>query len=1209
VIDQDFTSGANILDTQPPRSDNIDEQVPALTPTIEDDQGVGFSFVNRTPKSTAEPPVEFYNTSVKEAISLYNSDVGEQDAIVSESPIQAQECAPEPVSKQEDDTILHEHSASAGLSPYLEKIFKEEGVFNNISPSSQLEIAEPASSAHEEIRRNQEDNIPVDLISSTKISPLGALVIVAPRQVYNSVETYIAPVPVETEVTLVPAESDEEAFQSKGESEVHPLATRQTRRNTISQLPEPTISSRKRRFSTGAQAGKLDDHIELAFDPITNARRAKNHDPTQRRDLNGKIIPTPAAAPHRTRRFSIKTMKEDIEVPITEPQAKWDALQPKIPASLRPSHSRVANNNYISSASENLQYTTSSRFLRQPVSIVASRDDDAAKQSSLKLQAQRIPITLNIDSNWKGGAAADASSSNTSHLASTLSFGPTALPKLFEESTGSAVRETLTEIPAISEDIPALSPEINDSGSEYMSAQDFNGFDEASDEEMFDYTANIPRGTTQPADSHVFRDLRGEGLRKTFQQSVQDAPLKMTSAMVNVETPLRELNLYSTVKSPRENPVGSTSSYISPYHPIHNDPTSYRNNGNIDNKAIDLEVAPDHRDEAAPISTPKLQYNQHDSSPNSTGSLAHASNYDNMKKGSQIKKTTIKSPYFAPLTPSKSQRKTPESASKSTLDNLRTPGGNLSCIPFPRLDAPCFGILQEKLAHDPLWLLIAVTFLIKTHGKLAIPAFHKLMNKYPNPEDLASAEKEYIVSIFKKIGLQNNRARTVQLYARTWLFNPPQKGKRYAVRGYPTRLSGRDIKKDEVLDDNDSREAWEIGHMTQGHYALDSWRIFCRDSLRGVERNFQPEWMRVLPEDKELRAYLRWKWLREEGKVWDPVTGDTDFASEELLEAAREGRIVWDDKGGMSIVPVVNSWNPVPDNVGLEVSKSGMKYPSSNGITDVAVVADRQSQTLAEILMTESPSGPRLSRIPLEKSYQDMDTDIDEQAPLASFSNELSQNSKIPQQRACSVCREKKRRCGREAPFCAHCVNRNCTDKCSYSPPPRQTPTSRSQRVACFNCHAKKRRCNRGTPFCAECVKRNCTATCIYPSAIVATASSHTPSTEIEIKLGPLNDEELWPEKMEIFPSPQDLERIEHVVPASKIVDAGLNSKAVLAEDTQGPYVEYEAVGTRVNSVSAESTDSVSRMPPGEDTQAELKLVRLSDGSHYLARKGYLAIY
>ena len=142
------------------------------------------------------------------------------------------------------------------------------------------------------------------------------------------------------------------------------------------------------------------------------------------------------------------------------------------------------------------------------------------------------------------------------------------------------------------------------------------------------------------------------------------------------------------------------------------------------------------------------------------------------------------------------------------------------------------------------------------------------------------------------------------------------KGKRYAVRDYPEKGSGKDIPRDEVIADDDPREAWEIGHMTSGPYALDSWRIFCRDILRGVatgwngeeakEVGFQPEWMRVLPEDKELRAYLRWMWLKE-GFEWDPFTGEKDVASPELMRAAMEGRIAWDDKGGMQILDEVVS--------------------------------------------------------------------------------------------------------------------------------------------------------------------------------------------------------------------------------------------------------------------------------------------------------------
>jgi len=59
-----------------------------------------------------------------------------------------------------------------------------------------------------------------------------------------------------------------------------------------------------------------------------------------------------------------------------------------------------------------------------------------------------------------------------------------------------------------------------------------------------------------------------------------------------------------------------------------------------------------------------------------------------------------------------------------------------------------------------------------------------------------------------------------------------------------------------------------------GRYASDAWRIFCKDRLYreagwgfgGVE-----EWRVVVPLDKELLAYLEWRWAREGEKVQEDV--------------------------------------------------------------------------------------------------------------------------------------------------------------------------------------------------------------------------------------------------------------------------------------------------------------------------------------------------
>ena len=266
-------------------------------------------------------------------------------------------------------------------------------------------------------------------------------------------------------------------------------------------------------------------------------------------------------------------------------------------------------------------------------------------------------------------------------------------------------------------------------------------------------------------------------------------------------------------------------------------------------------------------------------------------------------KPSFKSPFFSP----------PASAEKPKVSPEKKPRqkrGLVSCIPFPPLSSPSFGLLQEKLWNDPFRLLIGVTFLNRTMGKHAIPVFFSLVERYPTPAGILAADKKDIISMTRHLGLQAQRAETYKKFAHFWIHDPPVKGKRYRVDHYPSPGDGMDIKAGEVVDDDDPRSAWELGHMTKGRYAIDSWRIFCRDVLRGEaegwngegrEEGFQPEWMRVQPRDKELIACLRWMWLKE-GFSWDPVTGEKEVADRELMEAAIAGKIAWDDRGGMRIV-------------------------------------------------------------------------------------------------------------------------------------------------------------------------------------------------------------------------------------------------------------------------------------------------------------------
>jgi hypothetical protein len=248
-----------------------------------------------------------------------------------------------------------------------------------------------------------------------------------------------------------------------------------------------------------------------------------------------------------------------------------------------------------------------------------------------------------------------------------------------------------------------------------------------------------------------------------------------------------------------------------------------------------------------------------------------------------------RSPFFGTTTPTREKQPKPGLTPPSTTKKRRPPRGTVSSLPIPPLAADRFGLIQEELADSPFRLLIAITFLIRTTGKAAIPVFRQLMERFPTPAGLAAADPAEIITLIHPLGLSAVRCAAIQKYARMWLDRPPSREVRYGVKNYPQPGDGRCARVgeefgpedgsgvaggqpvDAVADARDRAigSAWEIGHLTQGPYALDSWRIFCRDVLLGRSSHwtgkenapeFQPEWMRVLPRDKELRACLRWMW-------------------------------------------------------------------------------------------------------------------------------------------------------------------------------------------------------------------------------------------------------------------------------------------------------------------------------------------------------------
>jgi hypothetical protein len=147
---------------------------------------------------------------------------------------------------------------------------------------------------------------------------------------------------------------------------------------------------------------------------------------------------------------------------------------------------------------------------------------------------------------------------------------------------------------------------------------------------------------------------------------------------------------------------------------------------------------------------------------------------------------------------------------------------------------------------------------------------------YSTPVDLSKAHLKELTAMLQPIGLQNIRATRLIALAKAWVAAPPRKERRYRKLHYPSRGCGANVKPREVLGLKDEREGWEIAHLPgMGAYALDSFRIFYRHRLRDAHdaNGDEPEWKRVVPKDKDLKAYLKWRWA-EDGWIWDEATGE-----------------------------------------------------------------------------------------------------------------------------------------------------------------------------------------------------------------------------------------------------------------------------------------------------------------------------------------------
>lgn len=169
--------------------------------------------------------------------------------------------------------------------------------------------------------------------------------------------------------------------------------------------------------------------------------------------------------------------------------------------------------------------------------------------------------------------------------------------------------------------------------------------------------------------------------------------------------------------------------------------------------------------------------------------------------------------------------------------------------------------LQDAVADDPWKLLIAVTLLNKTSGRLAIPVFWEIIDKWPTPWALSQGmrvqsalrthqkprspvNETELSALLRPLGTQTSRAKRITNLSRMFLQDPPKPSDlRLSRPTMPSNLSRR----------RDKYPPTPISHLPgAGPYALDSYRVFCTTS----ENPLSEEWKAVMPSDKELIRYL-----------------------------------------------------------------------------------------------------------------------------------------------------------------------------------------------------------------------------------------------------------------------------------------------------------------------------------------------------------------
>ncbi|KAI0915263.1 hypothetical protein AcV5_005429 [Taiwanofungus camphoratus] len=212
-------------------------------------------------------------------------------------------------------------------------------------------------------------------------------------------------------------------------------------------------------------------------------------------------------------------------------------------------------------------------------------------------------------------------------------------------------------------------------------------------------------------------------------------------------------------------------------------------------------------------------------------------------------------------------------------------------------------LIQEHVAYDPWKVLVAVMLLNKTAGRHAVPTFFDIIARWPTAEALSkgltfmfnprlspdsrlqisSAPPDVLEELIRHLGLGKSRTQRLISLSQTYTHDPPVPDILRPSRCYSNvRMQCGEDGLPTIVRQRYPSTA--ISHLPgSGPYALDSYRIFCAGA---------DEWKSVMPQDKELIKYLKWRWAVDELRQWDPLRGcmqpvDIDYLQQLNTELCR----------------------------------------------------------------------------------------------------------------------------------------------------------------------------------------------------------------------------------------------------------------------------------------------------------------------------------